>query len=771
MKKLIPHFSVLCFVFAFAATGLNTHVGQKLIELRYQLFPHHASGKVVLVAIDAKSLQEKSNWPWKRSTHAELIKKLIAAEAGDIAFDIDFSAKTTPEEDKALQKALIAAKGTIILPSFKQLQKQSDFLKHEHKPTHKHSIVYTNPLPMYLDHSWRASVNIFPRQKGIVHEVPYGHMQEGDFIPSLSSILAGIYKQRDSEFHLDFSILASSIPTVSYIDVLNDKVRKDFFKGKKVIIGATAAELGDRFVVPSQGIISGPHLQALATETLLQNRKKTHAHTEAIFLTVLLLVALILALSDKVNLAEKKYLFLLGSLSIELIALYLHQKANLLIDTSILHVCIIGYLVVTLLKEIDFKTMLSKQTHVELLNNKKIFEQVFKDSFTSTIITNKNGQIHFINAKALNLLNINSTLNYKGLHFSEILPLEIVTATNQLISQQIDDTTLHYSSYADLITPEQPTKNIEYIVSLSVLRDAMNNKKENIITFTFQDVTAKQQMEIAQKEATQAAINANKAKTEFLTTMSHELRTPLNSILGFSEIIQKQSLGPNQMDKYIDFASDIQNSGRQLLKVVNNILEVTKMESGSIQLHEEKCDLVHLIEDAMEETSYEFNGESLNLSLNHSPTTPGLYADAGLCKKAICALISNAIKFSPTNEEVKITTSVTTQGEICISIADKGEGISMHEVENIFKPFYQIDSSKCRHYEGTGLGLTTANAYINLHKGRIKVDSELSRGTIMHIIFPSSRTIENPDTIINLNKANQPTTFATSTLPKNIKQA
>ena len=114
---------------------------------------------------------------------------------------------------------------------------------------------------------------------------------------------------------------------------------------------------------------------------------------------------------------------------------------------------------------------------------------------------------------------------------------------------------------------------------------------------------------------------------------------------------------------------------------------------------------------------------------------------------------------------------MNTQGEVCISIADKGEGISKSEIENIFKPFYQVDSSKGRHYEGTGLGLTTANAYINLHKGSIKVDSELSRGTVMHIIFPSSRSIENPDTIINLNKANQSTTFASNTLPKNIKQA
>ncbi len=306
---------------------------------------------------------------------------------------------------------------------------------------------------------------------------------------------------------------------------------------------------------------------------------------------------------------------------------------------------------------------------------------------------------------------------------------------------------------------------------MSVLKDIKNNEQEKIITFTFQDITAKQQAELAQKEATIAAINANKAKTEFLTTMSHELRTPLNSILGFSEIIQNQSLGPDQMDKYIDFASDIQNSGRQLLKVVNDILEVTKMESGSIQLHEEKCDLVDIIEDAIEETSYQFKGQSLNITFEHNQQIPGLLADANLCKKTFSAIISNAIKFSPTNEEIKIAVSENSKGEVCISIADKGDGISKNEIENIFKPFYQVDSSKGRHYEGTGLGLTTANAYINLHRGSIKVDSALSKGTVMHIIFPKNRTIENPDTIINLNKQDQNPNQEKAATLKQIMQA
>ncbi len=771
MKKLVPHIGVFCFVLVFALTGLSEQISHKLTELRFQLFPHQATGKVVLVAIDAKSIQETSKWPWPRSLHAKLIKKLTEAGATDIAFDIDFSANTIEKEDKALLKALVAAKGSIILPSFKQSQEQSDHLEHSHTTDQKSVIVYSNPLPMYLDHSWRASVNLFPTRNGLVHNVPYSHMQEDEFIPSLSSILAGIYQQEEKDFHLDYSIQANSVPTVSYVDVLNNKVRKEFFKGKKVVIGATATELGDHFFVPSQGIVSGPLLQILATETLIQNRKMFHTSLETTLITTLILAAFIFWISIKANLANRIYTFVLASLAIEIFALYLHLNANLMIDTSLMHLCIAGYLVVALLNEIDFKSMLTQQTQQELENKKKIFEQVFKDSFTSTIITNKNGKVHFINAKALKLLNLENEKNLNGKHFSEILPVEIVTSTYQLLEQQVNDTTLHYSSHTEIETPEDTTRHIEYIVSLSVLNDIKDNKQENIITFTFQDITAKQRAELAQKEATHAAINANKAKTEFLTTMSHELRTPLNSILGFSEIIQNQSLGPNQMDKYIDFASDIQNSGRQLLKVVNNILEVTKMESGSIQLHEEKCDLVDIIEDAIEETSYEFKGQSLNITFEHDQNIPGLLADANLCKKAFSAIISNAIKFSPTNEEIKVAVSKKAKGEVCISIEDKGDGISKSEIENIFKPFYQVDSSKGRHYEGTGLGLTTANAYINLHRGSIKVDSVLSKGTIMHITFPKNRTIENPDTIINLNKQDQNKDLVNAVTLSHMKQA
>ena len=771
MKKLIPHIGVFCFVILFAITGLSEQIGHKLTELRFKLFPTQATGKVVLVAIDAKSIQQTQKWPWPRSFHAELIKKLTKAGATDIAFDIDFSATTTKKEDNALRKALVEAKGSIILPSFKQTQKQSDHLSHEHQATSKSEMIYTNPLPMYLDHSWRASVNIFPGRNGLVNEVPYGHMQEGEFIPSLSSILAGIYNQENKRFHLDYSIQANSVPTVSYVDVLNNKVRKEFFKGKKVIIGATATELGDHFFVPSQGIIAGPILQVLATETLLQNRQMAHASFEATLIATIIVAALIFWISLKFNLANRIYSFALASASIEIIALYLHQNFGLMIDTSLMHICIAGYLVVTLLNEINFKTLLTKQTQQELANRKKIFEQVFKDSFTSTIITDKKGNIQFINAKAFKLFNVEKNKVLTGKHFSEILPTEIVTSTYQLLEQQTDDTTLHFSSHTEIEASEDTTKHIEYIISLSVLKDIQNGNKENIITFTFQDITAKLQAELAQKEATLAAINANKAKTEFLTTMSHELRTPLNSILGFSEIIQNQSLGPDKMDKYIDFAGDIQNSGRQLLKVVNNILEVTKMESGSIQLHEEKCDLVDLIEDAIEETSYEFKGQSLNITFEHNRSIPGLLADSNLCKKTFSAIISNAIKFSPTNEEIKISVTQNNAGEVCISISDQGEGISKNEIENIFKPFYQVDSSKGRHYEGTGLGLTTANAYVNLHRGRIKVDSALSKGTVMHVIFPKTRTIENPDTIINLNKQDQTLNNASAPILKQVKQA
>lgn len=746
MKRIAQHIGIFCFLILIAFTGLSEQIQSKITEYHFKLSPHDATGQVVLVGIDAKSLHELSEWPWPRSLHAQLIKKLEQAGVSEIAFDIDFSSTSTQKEDAALTEAIKQSKSTIILPSFLQIQKNY---------TKDKSTIYTQPNPIFTENSWLASVNIFPGRNGLVDKVPYGHYIEGKYIPSVSSMLSGDYKPNADNFYIDFSIMPNTVPIVSYVDVLKDRVEDFVLQGKKVIIGATATELGDHFYVPSQGLISGPMLQILATETLLQNRQMHKTGIEVTILGVIILALMIFAVSRKIKLADQLYLFAIAALSIEIFSLSAHIYSGLIIDTALWQITLSCYFIITLFHEIDIRRMLTQMTKQELENTQQVFEQVFNDSFTGTIITNEDGHIRAISNSAQRILQQKKPIS-KGMHYSAVLPTDIVTAADRLMMQSQDtDSSIHYSSHTDIPTQEGDTNTIEYIVTLSTLNNLKEDdeNKKRIISFSFQDITARHKAEIAQKEATYAAISANKAKTEFLTTMSHELRTPLNSILGFSDIIQNQSLGPNSMEKYAEFASDIQKSGRQLLNVVNNILEVTRMESGAITLSEENCDILDMLEYAIEESSYELKNDSMNIILEHSQNLPGLFADAQLCQKTFGAIISNAIKFSKPYEEIIITANVNPDNEVCISVKDNGEGISKHEIENIFKPFYQIDSDKNRHFEGSGLGLTTANAYVKLHGGIIKVDSSLGKGSTFHIIFPAKRSIENPNSVVNLKTA------------------
>ncbi|CAN0441999.1 unnamed protein product, partial [Scytosiphon promiscuus] len=212
MKRISPHICVFIIIALIALTGLNSQFHSKLTELRYSLLPEQATGNVVLVAIDSKSLQETETWPWPRSLHAEIIKKLEIAGASDIAFDIDFSSKSTEEQDAIFLQALKQAKGSIILPSFKQIQ------KHFNKaPT----IVHTEPLPDFKKNSWLANVNLSPSRNGLVEKIPYGYKMNGEFIPSLASLLSGKLNLKTDGFYVDYSIKANTVPVVSYVDVIH----------------------------------------------------------------------------------------------------------------------------------------------------------------------------------------------------------------------------------------------------------------------------------------------------------------------------------------------------------------------------------------------------------------------------------------------------------------------------------------------------------------------------------------------------------------------
>lgn len=746
MKRIALNIAAIILLIAFfSQTGLGNLIDNKVSEARFSAMPRAATGSIAFIAIDHKSLKAINKWPWPRSTHARLIKALLDYEVSEMAFDIDFSSKSTVSEDQALLEALQNAKNSVILATFRQKQKS---------PTAADKIVNNAPLQIFQDHSWLASVNVYPARNGLIDSMPFGHSINGEFIPSLSAMLTGTYKPEQNDFIIDYGINSQTIPQYSYIDVLEKRVNQNLLKGRKVIIGASATELGDLVFIPGQGIVEGPLLQILAAETLLQNRELKELSPVALWAGVALLLGMFFWLFNKFPLGNKITILLMSALAIESVAFYAYHAHGLMAHTAHWQFTLLAYFLMSLLTEIDINKLMAAITERQLNETRQIIEQVFHDSYTAAVVANEDGTIRAVSRTVPTLLKSADGVIFKGNHYRHCLPMEIAaTADKLLATTDHSQGLIHHSDRVEYTPDEQEPIILEYTVTVSPLKQKNKSsiaEKKRILTFAIQDITSRHNAEQAQKAATEAAIQSDRAKSEFLSNISHELRTPLNSILGFSELIEQQALGPDKLDDYSDFARDIKQSGQQLLRVVNDIIHVTRVESGDINFNEEECDTLDLIEYAIEDVSLQFRGLKLNIAMEHEENLPLLKADAKICHEILTAIISNAIKFSDENEEILIRARQNKDHELCITIKDHGTGISRSELKNIFKPFYQIESDKNRQFEGTGLGLTKANAYMRKLAGNLKVASSLGQGTTIYLTFPKERCVAQANSVISL---------------------
>ncbi|MBX3454621.1 ATP-binding protein [Ferrovibrio sp.] len=226
------------------------------------------------------------------------------------------------------------------------------------------------------------------------------------------------------------------------------------------------------------------------------------------------------------------------------------------------------------------------------------------------------------------------------------------------------------------------------------------------------------------------AIAANRAKSEFLANMSHELRTPLNAVIGFAELIVQRMWG-NSSEKYFDYAQDIALSARHLLNVINDILDMSKIEAGRYELSLEETDPVELVEDCITIVKGRAREAGLHLNCDVVPDSlPHLLVDRRAVKQVLLNLLSNAIKFTPAGGHVDITARQEAGGEVVLSVRDTGIGIPPEHVEKIFEPFWQGDSSIRRSSEGTGLGLAISRKFMRQHGGDVEIRSEPGRGTV-----------------------------------------
>lgn len=235
---------------------------------------------------------------------------------------------------------------------------------------------------------------------------------------------------------------------------------------------------------------------------------------------------------------------------------------------------------------------------------------------------------------------------------------------------------------------------------------------------------------------------ANRAKNDFLAIMSHELRTPLNAIIGFSEIIATQMFGPINNERYADYAVDIRNSGSHLLSIINDILDLSKAESGKLELDERPIDPVETLNQSMRMFRPRAAELKIKLSFRIRDDIPWLLADARLFNQVVINLSSNALKFTPEGGQVNVELGLTDDGELELKVEDTGIGIAREDIDRVFEPFVQVENAFSRTQQGTGLGLPLVRKIMALHGGDVHLQSAKGEGTCISVTFPSSRFVE-----------------------------
>ena len=277
----------------------------------------------------------------------------------------------------------------------------------------------------------------------------------------------------------------------------------------------------------------------------------------------------------------------------------------------------------------------------------------------------------------------------------------------------------------------------DYIYSVEVI----HFEEEDLLLGIGRDVTEFRRSADTLRRSMETAELANRAKSEFLANMSHELRTPLNAILGFSEIIGGEMFGPAGHPRYLDYAKDIYSSGRLLLQIIDDLLDLSRLEHGKLELHAEEITAKGIIDTCLRLIDGRAREARVRLGIDLPEEPLTLQADALRVKQVLLNLLTNAVKFTPAGGNVTIGARPATpppggEAEIVFFVADNGIGMSENEIEVAMQPFGQVAHAMTREQQGTGLGLPLAKGLVELHGGRVAIESKPQTGTRVTVTLP-----------------------------------
>ncbi|HZL60597.1 MAG TPA: ATP-binding protein [Stellaceae bacterium] len=276
------------------------------------------------------------------------------------------------------------------------------------------------------------------------------------------------------------------------------------------------------------------------------------------------------------------------------------------------------------------------------------------------------------------------------------------------------------------------------LTTKAVLRDVAG--KPMLVVTAALDITQRKEAELALIAAKEEAELASRSKSEFLANMSHELRTPLNAIIGFSQVMAEEVMGPLGSPRYTGYARDICASAQHLLGIISDILDVSKLEAGKVDLDEDVAEIPQLLRDVLQLVNERARTLDIALVTEVAPGLPAFRLDTLKMKQVLLNLVTNAIKFSHPGGQVRIAAALGKDG-LEIAVADDGIGMDAMEIQTAITRFGQVASTWSRRHAGTGLGLPLAIGLVELHGGRLFIDSKKGAGTTARVFIPRARAV------------------------------
>ncbi|MDA0229150.1 MAG: EAL domain-containing protein [Proteobacteria bacterium] len=388
VKCRFPPLLIFLLVAVLYLFGTFDSIERELVDTRFRVVTRPATGDLVIVMIDPRSISELRTWPWPRNFHAEIVEILLKAGARRVAFDVEFGAPSTPEADRRFAQALAAAKEKVVLPVFAQIQSSAD----------GSNLVLSGPLRAFARHVQVASINTRPAEDGMIRRMTVRQPWANRTVPTMSVRLAGREEAPFEMFNIDYGIDRHSIPRISYVDVLRGRFDPEEIAGKQFLIGATAIELGDQMPVPIAKSVPGVFVQGLAFESLAQDRALQGIGTAPVLALVFFVAALFGGIYSALSWRRALALTLAGSIFMLLMSTGVQAVWPVLLDSSpviLVLILLFAYSVVRRVDQQAFRLLLQGS---ELRRTNAMMKSVVDNTFDGIVIIKQKGSIRTANA-------------------------------------------------------------------------------------------------------------------------------------------------------------------------------------------------------------------------------------------------------------------------------------------------------------------------------------------------------------------------------------